>query len=118
MDSKPIVGAELLRQTYGSLDAVDDVNLEVFEGEIFGMVGPNRAGKTTTIECLEGLREINGGRIRAMGLDPVADKYRIPPRIGLSSNKVPFPHTFGFTKRCCSRSSCPRRPSDGNDRRL
>ncbi len=47
------------------------------------MVGPNGAGKTTTIECLEGLRRPDSGSIRALGLDPLRDPYRLRERIGV-----------------------------------
>ena len=45
-----------LRKSYGALNAVDGVNLEIARGEIFALLGPNGAGKTTTVEILEGYR--------------------------------------------------------------
>jgi ABC-2 type transport system ATP-binding protein len=59
-----------LRKAYGPVVAVDDVSFSVAEGEIFGMLGPKRAGKTTTVECVIGLRTLDAGLIRVMGLDP------------------------------------------------
>jgi ABC-2 type transport system ATP-binding protein len=52
-----IVQVEGLRKTSRATIAMDDASFEVREGKIFGMVGPNGAGKVTTIECLEGLRK-------------------------------------------------------------
>ena len=45
-----------LRMTYGAVDAVRGIDLDVATGEVFGFLGPNGAGKTTTIEILEGQR--------------------------------------------------------------
>jgi|SRR5690349_14163617 len=61
-----------LRKTYGNLVAVDDISLSVAEGEIFGILGSNGAGKTTAIECAIGLREPDVGTITLLGLDPHA----------------------------------------------
>ena len=58
-----VVSVNHLRKTYGKTIAVEDIPFEVEEGEIFGMVGPNGDGKTTTIECLEGLRKPDSGEV-------------------------------------------------------
>lgn len=73
MKSKVLVQTERLHKVYDSTVAVDDVSFDVYEGEIFGMVGLNGAGKTTTVECVEGLRRPDGGRVRVLGLDPQQD---------------------------------------------
>lgn len=58
-----------LRKTYGPVVAVDDVSFAVAEGEIFGILGANGAGKTTAVECIQGLRRPDAGRIRVLGVD-------------------------------------------------
>ena len=83
MQQKPTIQVERLSKVYGSTVAVDDISFEVHEGEIFGMVGPNGASKTTTIECIEGLRRPDSGHIRVLGLDPQQDGYALRPRIGI-----------------------------------
>lgn len=62
-----------LRKSYGGRPVVDGVSFAVEEGEIFGILGPNGAAKTTTVECVEGLRVPDAGRVRVTGLDPVTD---------------------------------------------
>jgi ABC-2 type transport system ATP-binding protein len=60
---KPVIEVEHLRKSYGSTVAVDDVSFSVVEGEILGLLGPNGPGKTTTVECLQGLRRADWGSL-------------------------------------------------------
>jgi len=59
------------------------VSFDVAEGEIFGLIGPNGAGETTTMECIEGLRTPDRGEISILGLDPFRDVYELQSRIGV-----------------------------------
>jgi ABC-2 type transport system ATP-binding protein len=79
----PIIDIHDLRKRYGAFTAVDGIDLSVDAGEIFGILGPNGAGKTTTLEMIEGLRNPDGGSITVDGLDAVADRQRVQPRIGV-----------------------------------
>ncbi len=65
--SKPVVEVVNLRKAHGSTVAVADVSFTVEGGEIFGLLGPNCAGKTTTMECVEGVRKPDSGRISVLG---------------------------------------------------
>ena len=56
--------------SYGTLDALVGVDLEVRRGEVFAFLGPNGAGKTTTVEILEGFRHRTGGDVCVLGADP------------------------------------------------
>ncbi len=89
--TEPVIGVEALEKSYGSVRAVDAISFEVAEGEIFGVVGPNAAGKTTTIECLEGLRAPDGGRVRVLGLDPRRDGEVLRERIGAQLQESALP---------------------------
>jgi len=73
---------EGLRKHYGATRAVDGLDLLVEEGEIFGILGPNGSGKTTTVECSYGLRAADSGRIRLFGLDPRSDTAELRTLIG------------------------------------
>jgi ABC-2 type transport system ATP-binding protein len=59
-----------LSKSYGGLEAVRGLDLDVEYGEIFAILGPNGAGKTTTIEILEGHRKRDSGQVRVLGEDP------------------------------------------------
>jgi ABC-2 type transport system ATP-binding protein len=71
-----------LRKRYGEKAAVDGLDLEVEQGEIFGLLGPNGSGKTTTVECLQGLRRPDAGRIEVFGHDAVHDVGAVRRIIG------------------------------------
>ena len=68
---------------YGDVVALDDVDLEVHKGEVFGILGLNGAGKTTLVECIEGLRRPDRGRIAVLGLDPRRDQDRLRQQLGV-----------------------------------
>ena len=63
--------------------AVDGLTLTVEPGTVTSILGPNGAGKTTTIETCEGFRRPQSGRVRVLGLDPVADAAELRPRVGV-----------------------------------
>ncbi|MCY7393971.1 MAG: ABC transporter ATP-binding protein, partial [Leptolyngbyaceae cyanobacterium CAN_BIN12] len=66
----PLIQVENLQKTYGQLVAVRNVSFEVFAGEIFGLIGPDGAGKTTTFHILGGVMEASGGAIDVLGKKP------------------------------------------------
>jgi ABC-2 type transport system ATP-binding protein len=81
------VVAEGLRKTFGSLVAVEGLSMTVGRGEVFGFLGPNGSGKTTTIRMLCGLMAPSGGRATVIGFDIARDAERIRRRIGYMSQK-------------------------------
>ena len=80
-----------LRKVYGGTAVVDDVSFSVAPGEIVGILGPNGSGKTTTVECLEGLRRPDGGEIRVLGLDPRTQVTALRRRIGCQLQDAALP---------------------------
>ncbi len=76
--------AEGLVKRYGSVVALDGLDLVVPEGTVMGLLGPNGAGKTTTVRVLTTLLEHDSGRATVAGLDVVADAKELRRKIGLS----------------------------------
>lgn len=85
------IRVEGLRKSYKSVTAVAGISFQIEPGEIFGMVGPNGSGKTTTIECIEGLRKPDKGVISVLGLDPVKDIYELRERTGIQLQAANLP---------------------------
>lgn len=77
-----IIQAEKLTKFYGPSRGIQDINLSVHEGEIFGFLGPNGSGKTTTIRLLLDFIRASSGRARIFGMDAHADSARIRSRTG------------------------------------
>jgi len=71
-----------LRKQYGEIVAAEGVSFEIEHGEIFGLLGPNGSGKTTTVECIIGLREPDTGQIEVGGIDARRHPQAVKERIG------------------------------------
>ena len=72
---------------YGSVTALNGVSFDVRQGEMFGLIGPDGAGKTTTIRLLCGLLHADGGAVRVLGKDPVANHAGITRSVGYLSQR-------------------------------
>ncbi len=86
MNGNAIVVTEL-RKVFGDFVAVNSIDLDVRQGEIFGFLGPNGSGKTTTIRMLCGTIEPSGGTAKVMGYDINTDPERVRENIGYMSQK-------------------------------
>jgi ABC-2 type transport system ATP-binding protein len=71
-----------LTKWYGSVRGIEDVSLDIMQGEVFGYLGPNGSGKTTTIRILLGFMRASAGRAQLFGLDSHVHSSRIRSRIG------------------------------------
>ena len=79
------IRARGLRRAYGKVEAIRNVDLEVRRGEIFGIVGPDGAGKTTLIQMLCGILDPTAGSATVLGLDTVRNAARLGERVGYMS---------------------------------
>jgi len=91
--AEPVVIGKDLRKVFrapgngGEVRALDGVSLEVRAGELTALVGPDGAGKTTLIRLMAGLLAADGGTLRVLGIDPVAQPQRVQDRIGYMPQK-------------------------------
>lgn len=83
-----VVNIENLVKRYKELLALDHLNLTIQEGEIFGLLGPNGSGKTTTINCLLSLLSYDKGNIEVFGRPMRPDSYDIKRQIGVVMQNV------------------------------
>ena len=85
-----VIQTEGLTKRYGDLVAVDHVDLSIHEGEVFGVLGPNGSGKTTTILMLLGLTDPTAGSARVLGFDPVRQPLKVKAHVGYLPDQVGF----------------------------
>lgn len=78
----PVVEVKNISKSYGETLALDNLAFEVEEGELFGLIGPDGAGKTSVFRILTTLLKPDSGRARVLGLDVVDDYRSIRPRLG------------------------------------
>lgn len=83
-----MIHIENLVKRYGSLVALDHLNLDIKEGEIFGLLGPNGSGKTTAIGCILALLKYDKGQITVFGKEMRPDSYDIKKNIGVVMQNV------------------------------
>ena len=87
-EKTPVVEITNLVKHYGSLLALDGLNLRIDEGEIFGFLGPNGSGKTTAINCLLSLLSYESGSVKIFGSEMGPNRYDIKKNIGLVPQEV------------------------------
>ena len=86
--SQNIVHIENLVKRYGELTALNHLNLDIREGEIFGLLGPNGSGKTTAINCMLSLLKYEKGQIEIFGEPMKPDNYQVKKQIGIVLQNV------------------------------
>ncbi|WP_405985593.1 ABC transporter ATP-binding protein [Streptomyces sp. NBC_00872] len=110
----PVIDVDALRRTYaGGFTAVNGISFSVARGEIFALLGTNGAGKTSTVELLEGLARPSGGTVRVLGSDPYTRRPVVRPRVGVMLQEGGFPSdlTVAETVRMCAGCTSGARPT-------
>ncbi|MGW8504066.1 ABC transporter ATP-binding protein [Streptomyces sp. CLCI03] len=94
-----VIEVDGLRRGYaGGFEAVRGLSFSVARGEIFALLGTNGAGKTSTVELLEGLAAPSEGRVRVFGLDPYTRRAEVRPRTGVMLQEGGFPSDLSVTE--------------------
>ncbi len=88
--ARTVIEARNLSKHYNGIVAVDRLNLDIREGEVYGILGPNGSGKTTTILMLLGLTEPTSGSVRVLGWDPTRYPLRVKANVGYIPDQVGF----------------------------
>ena len=103
MDHNNVINVNELRRRYGGsdkkgFDAVRGLSLSVRRGELFALLGTNGAGKTSTLEVLEGLAPPTSGVVRVLGQDPYRARRLVRPRVGIMLQEGGFPGDLTVTE--------------------
>jgi ABC-2 type transport system ATP-binding protein len=83
MDEGPALQVHTLSRRFGATLALDGLSFQVARGQLFGLVGPDGAGKSTVIRALAGLINVDGGHTRVLGRDPAQGGSAVRESLGL-----------------------------------
>ncbi|MDT0322853.1 ABC transporter ATP-binding protein [Streptomyces millisiae] len=89
MNETPVIDVERLNLHYGDFHAVKDLSFQVRRGELYALLGTNGAGKTSTLEVVEGHRAATSGTVRVLGHSP-RDRRAVRPRMGIMLQESGF----------------------------
>ncbi len=103
---------EGLTKNYGEKTVVDHLNLSVKSGTVFGLLGANGAGKSTTIECMLGTKKADAGTVRLLGQDPKKHRRTLFQRIGVQFQEGDYQKEIKVFELCRETASLYRKPAD------
>lgn len=112
--AQAIVQVENLNLTYKNLHAVSNVSFSVEAGEILAVIGQNGSGKTSTVECLEGLRKPDSGLIRVFEKDPWLRRKEVYREMGVQLQETEYPLKIRAEELCRLFAGFYERPADWN----
>lgn len=85
-----VIKVEQLTKSYGKQLAVNNISLSVSRGMVFGLLGANGAGKSTTIECILGTKEAGAGKISILGMNPRTDRKKLFEKVGVQFQETNY----------------------------
>lgn len=112
--SQAIVRVENLNLSYKNIRAVQNVSFTVGQGEILAIIGPNGSGKTSTAECMEGLRKPDSGLISVFGKDPWLHRREVYKQMGVQLQETEYPLKIKVAELCRLFAAFYERPADWN----
>lgn len=112
--SQTIVQVENLNLAYKNFRAVQSVSFSVKSGEILAVIGQNGSGKTSTVECVEGLRKPDSGLIQVFGKDPWMHRSEVYKEMGVQLQEAEYPLKIKVEELCRLFASFYEKPADWN----
>lgn len=106
------IKVEQLSKSYGNLPAVDKISLSVKRGTVYGLLGANGAGKSTTIECILGMKNADSGTISVLGYNPQKDRRRLFQNVGVQFQESDYQPEIKVSELCEETSCLYETPAD------
>lgn len=95
-----VIVVKNLRKSYGDTVAVDGLGFAVSRGEVFGLLGANGAGKSTTIECILGTKKADTGELTVLGMNPRAERKKLFQRVGVQFQEANYQERIRVDELC------------------
>ncbi len=110
-----VIRVEQLTKSYDKLPVVDNMNLSVTSGTVFGLLGANGAGKSTTIECILGTKKADCGQVFVLGMNPLTNRKKLFEKVGVQFQETNYQDQITVAELCEVTASLyqdPARPAD------
>ena len=107
-----IIKVEQLSKSYGNLLAVDKNSLSVKRGTVYGLLGANGAGKSTTIECILGTRKADSGTVSVLGYNPRKERRRLFQNVGVQFQESDYQPEIKVSELCEETACLYKAPAD------
>lgn len=101
-----------LTKKYGDHVAVDDLSFQVRKGEVFGLLGANGAGKSSTIECILGTRKMDSGEVSILEMNPIKERTKVFERVGVQFQEAKYQEQVKVEELCEMTASVYRNPQN------
>lgn len=89
-----------LCKSYDHIKAVENINISVYRGEVFGLLGANGAGKSTTIECILGTKKQDNGTISILGMNPQKERKKLFDKVGVQFQEANYQDKIKVSELC------------------
>ena len=107
-----IISVKQLSKSYGGLTAVQSLDLSVMQGTVFGLLGANGAGKSTTIECMLGTRKPYAGTVSILGMNPLLQRKQLFENVGVQFQEANYQDKVTVAELCEVTQSLYRNAAD------
>ncbi len=104
-----------LTKKYGGRTVVDNLSFQVKKGEVFGLLGANGAGKSSTIECILGTKKMDSGEVSILDMNPVRDRTRVFERVGVQFQESKYQELVKVEELCEMTASVYKEPQNYED---
>lgn len=101
-----------LTKKYGNKIAVDNLSFRVKKGEVFGLLGANGAGKSTTLECILGTKKMNSGQVSILGMNPVKERTKVFEKAGVQFQEAKYQELIRVEELCENTASLYKETKD------
>ena len=107
-----VLQVQNLSKSYGSVAAVSGLSLSVARGEVFGLLGPNGAWKSTSIECMLGVKKASAGTVEILGINPSEGRKTLFERVGVQFQETGYQDKIRVEEVCRMTAALYRKPAD------
>lgn len=107
-----IISVKQLSKSYGGLTAVQGLDLSIMQGTVFGLLGANGAGKSTTIECMLGTRKPDAGTVSILGMNPLLQRKQLFENVGVQFQEANYQDKVTVAELCEVTQSLYRNAAD------